>query len=59
MSGLSNPRQINTCIAQQMKAAMWAVRVLDPEDAMFASLTTMQELSFVTASSMDYINSRL
>ena len=56
ISGLSDPRQINARISQQMKAAMGAVRGLDPGDAVFAFLTNMQELSSVTASSMDYIN---
>ena len=56
MLGLSDPRHINTYITQQMKAAMLAVRGLDPGDAMFAFLTNMQELSSVTAASMNYIN---
>ena len=54
--GLSDPRQINKCISQQFKAAVWAVKGLDPGDAMFAFLTNMQDLSSVTASSMNYIN---
>ena len=54
--GLRNPRLINTHISQQMTAAMWAVKGLDPGDAMFAFLTDMQQLSSVTASSMDHIN---
>ena len=54
--GLSDPRHINTCISQQMKAAIGAVRGLDPGDVMFAFLTDMQQLSSVTASSMNYIN---
>ena len=39
-----------------MKAAMLAVRGLDPGDAIFTFITDMQQLSSVNASSMDYIN---
>ena len=54
--GLSDPKHINMYISQQMKAAMQAVRGFDPGDAMFAFLTNMQDLSSVTASSMNYVN---
>ena len=54
--GLSDPRHINTYISQQTKAAILAVRGLDPGSATFTFITNMQELLSVTASSMDYIN---
>ena len=56
LSGLEDPRHINTYISQQMKTAMLAVRGLDPGDAIFTFITDMQQISSVIASSMDYIN---